>query len=239
MLRRDAVGGAGGPASPARGEARPPGRRGPSAIVIAALATAVADRWETFALLFVANALSWAGVPAIGAASMGAAGVLASQGSLHLWAVIVVGTLGSELGGLAGWWIGNRVARAGLDEPGRFAKRRNKALSAGEKVAAKWGRLIVFLVPSWVSGALGTPFRQFAWWNVAAAFLWTLAAGLGAYGLGSAFSGGELKDTLVSLLVAAAAIAAIFALGMHHRRHHQRVKPTPEAPPPRDPAPAA
>jgi membrane protein DedA with SNARE-associated domain len=202
--------------------------------VIAALATAVADRWETFALLLAANALSWAGVPAIGAASMGAAGVLASQGTVHLWAVIVVGTIGAELGGLAGWWIGNHVSRAGLEKPGRFVDRRNKALGAGEKVAAKWGRLIVFFVPSWVSGALGTPFGQFAKWNVAAAFLWCLAAGLGAYGLGSAVSGGGLEDVFVPLLVAAAAIAAIFVLGLHRHRTHHRTEA-----PPRDPAPAA
>jgi undecaprenyl-diphosphatase len=208
-----------------------PGAADDDAIVITALATAVADRWETFALLFAASALSWAGVPAIGAAAMGAAGVLASQGTLHLWAVVVVGTIGAELGGLVGWWLGNHAARAGLDKPGRFAQRRNKALDAGEKVAAKWGRLIVFFVPSWVSGALGTPFRQFAYWNIAAAALWTIAAGLGAYGIGSAASGQGLEDTLVPLLIAAAALAAMFALGLHrHRRHH------PVEVPPRDTA---
>jgi membrane protein DedA with SNARE-associated domain len=186
--------------------------------VITTLATAVADRWETFALLFLANALSWAGIPAIGAAAMGACGVLASQGTLHLSAVVVVGTIGAELGGLVGWWLGFRVARRGLDRPGRFAERRNKALGSAEKVAAKWGRLIVFFVPSWVSGAIGTPFGQFARWNVVAAFLWCLAAGLGAYGLGSAISGGAVEETLVPLLVSALAIAAMFALALHHRR---------------------
>jgi membrane-associated protein len=136
--------------------------------------------------LFVAEALAWAGVPAIGAAGMGAAGVLASQGSLDLWAVLIVGSAGAEVGALAGWWIGRRVAQAGLDRPGRFAARRNQALGAGERFAQKWGRLVVFFVPSWVSGALGMPFRQFALWNVPAAFLWMVATGLAAYGVGSA-----------------------------------------------------
>jgi membrane-associated protein len=170
--------------------------------------------------LFVAEALAWAGVPAIGAAAMGAAGVLASQGSLDLWAVLIVGTAGAELGALGGWDIGRRVAQAGLDRPGRFAERRRQALETGERVAQRWGRLLVFFVPSWVSGAIGMPFGQFAVWNVPAAFLWMIAAGLGAYGVSSAVSGGSLLDSLVPLLLAAAAFVSLaLVLVRRHRRH--------------------
>ena len=174
-----------------------------------------------FAALFVAEALAWAGVPAIGAAAIGAAGVLASQGSIDLWAVVVIGTLGAEVGAFGGWWMGNRVARSGLDKPSRFAARRTRALSAGEKFAVKWGRLVVFFVPSWVSGALGMPFRQFVVWNFLAAFLWMVAAGLGAYGIGSAASGGSFAATLVPLVLAAAAVAVLAGLFLHWRRRHR------------------
>jgi membrane protein DedA with SNARE-associated domain len=152
------------------------------------IATSTADSASTFVILFLGQALSWAGVPALGAAAAGAAGALASQGVVHLWAVLVVGTLGSQLGGLAGWWLGNRVARAGLDGKGRFAERRRKALSAGERVERRWGRLIVFFVPSWVSGSLGMRWRQFVVWNLLAAAVWNIAAALAAYGVGSAVS---------------------------------------------------
>ncbi len=180
------------------------------------VATAVADRWSTFALVFFGEALSWAGIPMVGAAVVGAAGVLASQGTLHLWAVVVVGTIGAELGGLVGWWFGRRVATRGRGTEGG---RRDKALSAGERVEERWGRLIVFMVPSWVSGALGMRFGQFARWNTAAAFLWTLGAALGAYGVGSVASGGKLVDSVPTLLVSAAALGAIVVLALHHRRN--------------------
>ena len=186
--------------------------------VVALLATATRDEWWTLPALFLGEALAWAGVPAVGAAAVGAAGALASQGELHLWAVVVVGTAGAWVGGLVGWQIGFRVARAGLDKPGRLAGRRAQALHEGERVARRWGRLMVFFVPSWVSGAMDMPFGQFARWNALAALLWVTAAGLGAYGIGSAVSGGSLGGILVPLLIAAAALAAIVVAFVWWRR---------------------
>ena len=96
-------------------------------------ASGTASKASTFVILFFAQAASWAGVPALGAAASGAAGALAAQGKLHLWAVLVVGTAGAELGSMAGWWLGHRVARAGLDGHGRFAERRRKALAPARR----------------------------------------------------------------------------------------------------------
>lgn len=178
-------------------------------------------------VLFFAQALSWAGVPALGAAAAGAAGALASQGTLHLWAVLVVGTLGAEAGAVVGWWLGNHLARAGLDqEPadheGRFAEKRRKALGAGEKVEQKWGRLIVFFVPSWVSGALGMQLRQFMVWNLLAAALWNVGAGLASYGVASAASGKSALHIVVPLVIGVAALAAIYFIVRALWRSHHR-----------------
>jgi membrane-associated protein len=145
------------------------------------------DSASTIVAVFLAETLSWAGVPAIGAAAIGAAGALASQGLVPLWAVVVAGTVGAELGSFVGWWLGRRVSRAGLDSSG--PGKRARALAAGERFELRWGRLVVFFVPSWVSGALGMRFRQFAVWNFLAATVWTVVAGLGAYGIGSAVAG--------------------------------------------------
>jgi len=163
---------------------------------------------------------SWAGVPALGAAAAGAAGALASQGTLHLWAVLVVGTAGAEVGSLGGWWVGNRLARAGLDGEGRFDQKRRKALEAGEKVEQKWGRLIVFFVPSWVSGAMGMRLRQFVVWNLFAALLWNVGAALAAYGVASAASGRSLAHIIIPIVIAVAAFAASVGLVRAFRRHH-------------------
>jgi membrane protein DedA with SNARE-associated domain len=185
------------------------------------LATSTADKPTTFLILFFGQVLSWAGVPALGAAAMGTAGVLAHKGVVHLWAVLVVGTIGAELGGMAGWWLGNRIARLNLDGDGRFAGRRRNALATGERFADRWGRFMVFFTPSWVPGALGMPFGQFARWNLAAAALWNIGAGLSAYGVASAVGGGSLLDSVPPLVIAVLALIAIFVLGLHHHRRRR------------------
>jgi membrane-associated protein len=184
------------------------------------IATATGDSATTLAVLFVAEALAWAGVPAIGAGGMAAAGALASQGVLRLSSVIVVATIGAEVGALAGWWIGNRGARAGLEgeHRGRFADRRERALAGGEKIADRWGPLMVFFLPSWVSGALGMHFRTFAAWNVLAAFAWVVAAGVGAYGVGTAASGGSFRDSVTPMGFAIVAGFGLVLLFVFQRR---------------------
>ncbi|HXZ61434.1 MAG TPA: hypothetical protein VEG62_01740, partial [Acidimicrobiales bacterium] len=69
-------------------------------------ATDTAGAWWLYLLLFVAVVASWAGVPAIGTAAVGAAGVAASQGRLNLAVVVVVATAAGEVGGLVGYAIG-------------------------------------------------------------------------------------------------------------------------------------
>jgi membrane protein DedA with SNARE-associated domain len=195
-----------------------PGSPERRAVLALLLASATADRATTFLAVFLGEALSWAGVPALGAAAVGAAGALASQGVVHLWAVVVIGTLGAELGGFAGWWLGGRMAQASTSGHGRASRRRAQALATGARFAERWGPLMVFFVPSWVSGALALDFRRFAAWNLAAAFLWTLGAGLAAYGIGSAVSGGGLFDSALPMLIAVAALAVIALLVVRRRR---------------------
>jgi membrane protein DedA with SNARE-associated domain len=193
------------------------------AVVIALmLATATADRWSTLLILFVGTALSWVGVPAIGAAAMGAAGVLASQGTLHLWSVLVIGVAAAELGGIAGWWLGRWLAQRPTGHEGRLAAREARALATGHRLEERVGGVMVFFVPSWVSGSLGMSPRRFASWNLVASTLWALATGLGAYGLGSVVSGSTAERWLVPLLVAAAAIGALAYAFVHWRRHVAR-----------------
>ena len=187
------------------------------------LATSTANKPTTFLILFFGQLLSWAGVPALGAATMGFAGVLAQNGVVHLWAVLVVGTIAAELGGLVGWWLGNRLARSGLDDGHRFAARRRSALATGERFAERWGRFMVFFTPSWVPGALGMPFWQFARWNLLAAALWNLGAGLSAYGVASVIGGGSLLQSVPPLIIALLALTAIAVLGLRRRRSRRAV----------------
>ena len=65
------------------------------------MAAGLGSTWWQYLLLFLAVAASWAGVPVIGTAGLGAAAVAASQQKLQLAAVIVVAVVAGEVGGLA------------------------------------------------------------------------------------------------------------------------------------------
>jgi membrane protein YqaA with SNARE-associated domain len=116
------------------------------------MAAGLGSTWWQYLLLFLAVAASWAGVPLIGTAALGAAAVAASQGRLDLGAVIVVAAIAGEAGGLGGYAIGRRWGRRLLERPGRHHARREKMVERGEKLYARWGWLAVFFTPAIVSG---------------------------------------------------------------------------------------
>jgi membrane protein DedA with SNARE-associated domain len=83
-------------------------------------------------------------------------------------------------------------------------------MAAGERVYRRWGRLAVFLTPTWVSGALRMPRRTFLVWNALAALVSTCIAELGAYGIGTALIGQlSARRGTVALAVAALALIAV------------------------------
>ena len=90
--------------------------------------------WWQYLLVFLAVAASWAGVPLIGTAALGAAAVAASQRRLDLAAVIVVSVIAGEAGGLGGYAIGRRWGRRLLERPGRHQARREKVMERGESL---------------------------------------------------------------------------------------------------------
>ena len=116
------------------------------------MAAGLGSTWWQYLLLFLAVAASWAGVPLIGTAALGAAAVAASQERLDLAAVIAVAAIAGEAGGLGGYAIGRRWGRRLLERPGRHQARRKKMVERGEKLYARWGWLAVFFTPAIVSG---------------------------------------------------------------------------------------
>jgi membrane protein DedA with SNARE-associated domain len=137
-----------------------------------------------YAGLFLLLALAWAGLPTAGQAALVAAGVLASEGKLDITLVIVVGTVGSMAGGIAGYWLGWSGGRAAWSAPGPLLNRRLTALESGERAFARYGALAVFVVPMWLAGIVRMPWRAFLLWGTLAALAWTLAGGLGGYLIG-------------------------------------------------------
>jgi membrane protein DedA with SNARE-associated domain len=171
--------------------------------------------------LFVGVMLSWAGIPMIGTATLGAAGLAASQGLLDPVAVIVVATIAGEVGGLIGYAAGFRWGRRFFARPGKHQTRRERILADGERAYARWGRLAVFVTPAVVSGTAGMRLRQFIIWNLIASFVYTLSVTLTAYGIGRVLSGYHTGRD-VGALLAGVIVTGIIVVVI--RRRHERRK---------------
>ena len=184
--------------------------------------------WWQYLLLFLAVAASWAGVPAIGTAALGAAAVAASQDKLDLAAVIVVAVLAGEAGGLAGYAIGRRWGRRLLERPGRHQAGREKMMQRGEKLYARWGWLAVFFTPAIVSGTANMPPYRFALFNLLDSLGWSVSVAASAYGVSRLATGHHTGRDVAILIIglAAAVLVAVTAVRRHRRRRTQRLGST-------------
>jgi membrane protein DedA with SNARE-associated domain len=193
--------------------------------------------WAYLAV-FAATAAGYMGIPLIGTAAIGAAAVLASQGQLNIAAVLIVAAVGSEVGGLLGFQIGDRWGRRLLEHPGPALGMRKKAVAKGEEVYQKWGRAAVFFTPALVSGTMNMKLSQFAIWNFFAGAAFVLSVGPAAYGAGKV-SAGHHDPVSLGMLIGGLALGAVCVLLAirHHRRHKGR-QPTAGTPPGPAKAPA-
>jgi len=195
-----------------------------------------------YVAVFLLVAIGWAGVPAIGGAVIAGAAVLASQGKLDFGGVLIASILATEAGGLAGYAVGTRWGRALLDHPGPWLDRRQQALSAGEVLYAKWGRLAVFFTPVLVSGIVRMKYSQFVIWNLIAGTVYVLSVGPAAYGAGKVTSGdASLGDVGTLLGGIAVGVAAFLLARRYYRRHKARRAAAAghHGPAPAGPAPAS
>jgi len=200
------------------------------------VAISLGSTWWQYLLLFLAVAASWAGVPVIGTAGLGAAAVAASQDRLNLAAVIVVAVIAGEAGGLGGYAIGRRWGRSLLDRPGRHQARREQILERGERVYARWGWLAVFFTPAIVSGTARMPPYRFAFFNLLDSLGWTVSVAASAYGVSRLVTGHHSAHDVAALVigVGTGALVIIVAVRRHRRRAARRLatiadEPSPDA----------
>jgi membrane-associated protein len=193
-------------------------------VIAAAASTESYGAWAYLAV-FALMVLSFAGVPAVGAAVVGWGGVLASQGKLNIFWVLIVAALGAEVGGIAGYQIGDRWGRKLLERPGLGLERRRRAVSRAEEVYAKWGRLAVFFTSTIISGILRMKYSQFLVWNFIVGAVFVLSVGPAAYGVGKASASQQDAGSLGALLIglAIAAGCAMLAVRYYRRRRAHRL----------------
>jgi membrane-associated protein len=188
-----------------------------------------------YPLLFVFVGMESAGVPVPGETALLAAAVLAAQGHLSIVLVIVIATVGAIIGDNVGYLLGRKGLRRLLERPGRFQRRRQSLLRAGEEFFRRNGAMAVFLgrwvrevriVVAWLAGAERMPWRRFAFWNALGGVAWATSVGLLAYYIGSTSSNIFAAFGYVGVAFTVVAVAGYYIL---MRRQRRRQKATPSA----------
>ncbi|MFI5035958.1 MAG: DedA family protein [Acidimicrobiales bacterium] len=180
--------------------------------------------------LFIASVLSSACIPVPSEIFYGFAGALsttalASHAKFSLWAVIVIGTIGSLVGAVIAYEVGRSAGRTIVDRWGKWILLTHKDLDAGERWFAKYGAASVLVgrvipvVRSFISVPAGMAEMkrgQFAVLTTIGSAVWVaLLAGLG-YAAGSNWKHVS-HDFHVAQTPIIALVVALLALGLWHR----------------------
>jgi membrane protein DedA with SNARE-associated domain len=167
------------------------------------------------------------GVPSPGETALVAAAVLASQGKLNIWLVIVIGVASAIAGDNAGYVLGRHLGRDVLIAAGPFRQRRRQLIDLGDRYFAKHGAKTIFIgrwlalirfAVAWLAGINEVPFRVFFTWNALGAITWGVSYGLLGY-----YGGTAAVSVIESIgVIAAVAIAVGLAGGWIYVRIKRR-----------------
>ncbi len=130
------------------------------------------------------------GIPSPGEAALVAAAVLASQGKLQIWLVILIGVTSAILGDNIGYWLGRRYGRSVFLARGPLLNDRVHAIRYGDGFFKRHGAKAVFLgrwialvrfATAWLAGINRMPFKRFFFWNALGGISWGITYGLVGY----------------------------------------------------------
>ena len=157
------------------------------------------------------------GVPSPGETALVLAAVLASQGKLQIWLVIVIGVASAIIGDNLGYLLGRRFGREVLISKGPLHHHRERAVQAGDRFferhgpkavfVARWIALVRFAA-AWLAGINKMRFREFFFWNALGGITWGVTFGLVGY-----FGGKAAANVLAQVGIAGAVILVLLVLG--------------------------
>lgn len=157
------------------------------------------------------------GIPSPGETALVAAAVLASEGKLKIWLVILIGVASAIIGDNVGYWLGRRFGRDALECRGPFRQRRLELIHHGERFFEKHGGKAVFLArwvalvrvaAAWLAGINRMPLRHFIFWNALGGITWGITFGLVGY-----FAGKSGADLLSKLGIGGAVVLGLMLVG--------------------------
>jgi membrane protein DedA with SNARE-associated domain len=157
------------------------------------------------------------GIPSPGETALVAAAILASQGKLMIWLVILIGVASAIIGDNIGYLLGHKVGRDVLEAPGPFRARRILVIRAGDRFFQRHGGKAVFLArwvalirvaAAWLAGINRMPFPLFFFWNAIGAVTWGVTFGLIGY-----FGGKAAEPVLGKVGIGGAIVLGVMIVG--------------------------
>jgi membrane protein DedA with SNARE-associated domain len=146
-------------------------------------------------LLFVLLTLESFGLPVPGETALIACAVLASQGSLSIGLVILVGVAAAIIGDNLGYWAARKGGRPLLERHRLTRRYAERYLPKGERFFAKHGGKAVFfgrfvailrVTAAWTAGISHMHWWRFFGWNAAGGIVWATLIATISYYLGDA-----------------------------------------------------
>jgi membrane protein DedA with SNARE-associated domain len=168
------------------------------------------------------------GVPSPGETALVLAAVLASQGQLNIWLVILIAASSAILGDNIGYLLGRHLGRDVLESRGPFHERRKRVIAMGDRYFKKHGAKTVFIgrwialirfATAWLAGINEMPFRVFFPWNAAGGITWAITYGLvGYYGGDAVAHVLERVGIGAAIVLGVAIVVAIVVWQVRERR---------------------
>jgi membrane-associated protein len=160
------------------------------------------------------------GIPSPGETALILAAVLASQGKLNIWLVILIATASAIVGDNLGYLLGRKLGRRVLTAPGPMQERRIEVIDAGDRFFAKHGPKAVFIgrwialvrfAVAWLAGIDHMHFRTFFIYNALGAITWATTFGLVGFYAGKAAADAITKYGVYAA-VALVALIVVFVV---------------------------
>jgi membrane-associated protein len=180
------------------------------------------------------------GIPSPGETALVLAAVLASQGKLHLWLVLVIGISSAIIGDNIGYWLGRRIGRDVLEAPGPFHRRRRRVIGMGDAFFEKHGPKAVFFgrwialirfAAAWLAGINEMRFPVFFFWNALGGITWGITFGLvGFYGGHHAGHVLSRVGIVGAVILGLAVVGGLIYMKIRERREKARFDPGKQPP---------
>jgi membrane protein DedA with SNARE-associated domain len=167
------------------------------------------------------------GIPSPGETALVLAAVLASQGKLQIWLVLLIGIASAIIGDNLGYLLGRHFGRDVVLAKGPLHSYRQRAVSAGDEFFKSHGAKAVFLArwialvrfaAAWLAGINRMPARVFFFWNALGGITWGITYGLAGYFGGHAAANVLAQAGVVGLVVMVLVLLAAWLIVRRRER---------------------